>query len=207
MARGFTLLEVIVATAVAAVLLSLLAQMMDGLRRGRSTVLEAGASGTAVMVDAYAVMGLLRDALPAPHNRPDISFVGRTNELRFAATAPQAWREAGTVRVAMKVEDDRAGTVRIVVEMAGTTGASAQPPSRHVLMSNLKSASFTFSEAASAVALPEWNDNARLPGLVRLDVAFEDQKVGPVTVVAAPRRQRVASCVLDLVSVECRRDS
>jgi prepilin-type N-terminal cleavage/methylation domain-containing protein len=203
---GFTLLEVLVATAVAAVLVALLAQMMDGLRRARVSTAAAWSMGAGVMIDAAAVASLLRDALPAPGNRPELAFVGRSNELRFVAVAPQAWREAGTLRVVMKVEADRADAVRIVVELTDVTPRQAQEPFRHVLMSNLKAASFVFAERSGGASLSEWTDKTRLPGVIWLQASLTDPGAAPVSVAAAPRRQRVASCVIDLVSLECRHE-
>lgn len=201
---GFTLLEVLVATAVAAVLVALLAQMVDGLRRARASTVAAWSAGAGVMIDADVIASLLRNALPVPGNRPELAFVGRNNELRFSAAAPQAWREAGTVRVVMKVEQDRVDAVRIVVELSALTGSQSQVPSRHVLMSHLKAASFAFAERSASATVAEWTDKSRLPGLIRLDASPLDPGAAPISVLAAPRRQRVASCALDLISLECR---
>jgi prepilin-type N-terminal cleavage/methylation domain-containing protein len=202
---GFTLLEVLVATALAVGLVALLAQVADGVRRAQGVALDAWTGGAGVMLDAQAVAGLLRDALPAPPDQPQGGLVGRRHEVRFRAASQQAWRGSGTVDVVMRIEDEPGRGVRVVVQIKDAGRPGGEAPTRHVLLSGLRSASFEYVDA-SVGARPEWADASRLPGLVRLNLEHARTGAGPIAIAAAPRRQRVPGCVLDLVSVECRRD-
>jgi hypothetical protein len=202
---GFTLLEVLVATALAVGLVALLVQVVDGVMRARGVALEAWSRGTGVMLDAQAVTSLLRDALPAPPDRPAAALAGRRHEVRFTAASRQAWRGSGTVQVVMRVEEDPGQGVRVVVELSDAAEPRREAPIRHTLLSGLRSASFEYVDRTGG-ATTEWADPSRLPGLVRLRFVNDEPAAVPVAIAAAPRRQRVASCVLDLVSVECRRD-
>jgi len=203
--RGFTLLELLVAMAVSALLLALLSQVMGSLQQASRSARDSWAVAAAPLLGRQVLVALLREALPPPPGQPGWALVGGPERVEFNAVPPQALRHGGPIRVRVSVERDALGQSNVVVDFSTLAGVALESLPRHTVLTGLGSASFDYSESTGSEPLAQWRNASRLPALIRLNL--RDTSGGARSVVAAaPRRHRVASCRLDLISVECRSD-
>lgn len=203
--RGFTLLELLVAMAVSALLLALLSQVMGSLQQASRSARESWATVAAPVGGRQVLVALLREALPPPPGQPGWALVGGPQRVEFNAVPPQALRHAGPIRVRVSVQRDALGQSEVVVDFSTLAGVALESLPRHTVLTGLGSASFDYAESTGSEPLAQWRNASRLPAIIRLNV--DDSSSGSRSVVAAaPRRHGVASCRLDLISVECRSD-
>lgn len=203
--RGFTLLELLVAMAVSALLLALLSQVMGSLQQASRTARESWSAVASPLLGRQVLVALLREALPPPPGQPGLALVGGPLLLEFNAVPPQALRHAGPIRIRVSVERDALGRSEVAVDFRTLAGGALESLPRHVVFTGLGSASFDYAESSGSEPVTHWRNASRLPGLIRLNLS-DSASASRSVVAAAPRRYRVASCSLDLISVECRPD-
>ena len=185
---GFTLLEVVVALALLALITALLAESIGGARRVLAVVERNTAANAVVAAQAY-LRSALAQAIPAPNEggseNPDFRFTGSPNTVRFTtAYAPQGQYD-GVYRVEIGIERSAgAGAVfDLVVNQtlvrAALTDSQASPvvSRRSKLVSNVAAVTFAyFGDSGDDQYRLQWHNvwpvSHRLPRLVRIDVKF-----------------------------------
>jgi prepilin-type N-terminal cleavage/methylation domain-containing protein len=203
--RGFTLLELLVAMAVSALLLALIAQAIGSLQQANRSARDAWGRDAAFLLDQRTLVALLRDALPPASGGQQWSFDGRSQRLEFSIVPPQALQRRGLLRAVVTLTRAEAQASEAVVEFRTLSGKAIEVLPRQSIRLGQGFAAFEYVDRVGGKSLAAWRDESRLPALIRLNL--RDAQGGTRTVVAvAPRRQRAASCPIDPVSMQCRAD-
>jgi general secretion pathway protein J len=205
--RGFTLLELVVALTLLAVMASILYGALGYAGRSWEGG-EAKADATAGMRLSH---GFLRAQLESQHpmrmrKMPGfpLLFSGSRDEVRFAAALPARISGGGIwyYRLIVRAEDDRS---LLVLERAlPDVDAAALPgfdkSERSILAEDVKEIRveyFGFDTLAARTTAPtwreRWDDPHRLPLLIRIDVVPKTGAAWP-TLLVAPRQAPESGC-------------
>lgn len=193
-AAGFTLLEVTLALALLAMMLTLL---FAGLRLALR-VWDAG-SGKADAIDRLAlsarfIRGDLASAFPWRFRGPEVrlAFEGDERAVSFVSARPSGAGGGGLAFVSLRLEGDSGGRAgRLVMRRAVAQADAAdfkaldaaQP---YVLLEGLESFRFSFFGATNDAQRPDWaeawRDARRLPSHVRLEAKMAQAVMSDVVV-------------------------
>jgi len=188
-ARGFTLIEVLVATALLAAGLAL---GFATLRAATATV-ERGEEIARQSERIRAVEGFLRRRLASAHpfafetderTGDPLRFTGGSDRLRFVSDMPPYLGYGGPALHDVAVVRDRDGVkleVSFATVLAGRTWRDDPPRPPETLATDLRSVSLSYRgldrEGELTAWLREWPDPTQLPVQVRIEV--EDEREGP----------------------------
>jgi general secretion pathway protein J len=206
-ARGFTLLELVIALT----LLALMASVLYGALGFAGRSWEGGEAKAEATAGMRLSHGFLRTQLEAQHplrmrKIPEfpLLFTGTREELRFAAPLPARITGGGVwyYRLLVKSENDQS---RLVLErMVPDVDAAALPQfdkaERSILSDDIKELRvgyFGYDAGAARTTAPtwreRWDDPNRLPLLIRLDVVPKNGPAWP-TLLVAPRQGMESGC-------------
>lgn len=215
--RGFTLIEVLVASALFGLLaLSLFESARFG-QRSYSKVIGEGAKSWELLLSQRRIRSILESAYPQEPRSSGVTPYGldaQTETLAVTAAAPLAAGGAGLYRYQMMLSDAAGGTKNLVIRWAPDYAGgdlSAAQLTEEVLIEAVRSVEWSFLDAAgpadasTAVWRHEWRERRSLPRLIRLRVVFDvrDGRYWPDLVVA-PRITDDANCAFDIVAQRCR---
>lgn len=188
--RGFTLLELLVAVSLLALLMTLL---VSGLRTGTQHLARADErlerSARSVLVQHF-LRAELADARPLSDPGAGataaIAFDGRPDGLTFVGPTPASAASGGLQMLSVD-----AGEGEIVAHwraFGAPAGTVATSPRQSVLLDHVRHADFSYFGAVKEGEAPNWHSSweskADLPLLVRLTVEFADGAVMPELIVA-----------------------
>jgi general secretion pathway protein J len=205
--RGFTLLEIVVATALLAL----------GLTLAFATVGAATKStqrGEAIAADSEhkrAVSSFIRKRLtgarPIPYEFDQASgmakrFEGEPDRIRFVADLPDYLGRGGPYLHELAVEEDEEG-LRLVLSLgmvlAGQVVEEREPRPPELLAGRLKEVQFRYRSMSAEGGLGEWQDrweNAdQMPLLVEVSLTDANGRAWPPIVVALPLASTIAGTV------------
>ena len=191
--RGLTLLELLVAMSLSALLLSLLSEALYELRQA-----AARAATQAPRLEDWqraraGLHQLLSAAVPATADRPT-RFEGTDQQIAFVAASPRGLQYQGLLQVRIGIESNVQDLSLIAqTRPLGTSG----PWQKLVLLAGLQSARFTFQANGAAPARERWEHPRRLPAVVTVRWRGRDEVAPPVPVVVALRRGGDTSCSVD----------
>jgi general secretion pathway protein J len=205
--RGFTLLEVLVAMVIMAVIMT---TAFGALRLGGRSW-EAGVTRATDNERFRTVAGLMRRQLSQtiPMSWPDekkkrIAFDGASDQLRFVSPAPQQYRQAGLFEYGLSAQRDGPDTNLILSFIPFNPDAEAfQRPARNqqlLLVAGLQRVSFDYfgspgnarTRARTRRQPPSWQpswpaDATRFPDLIRIRMEVnEGQQPWPDLYLALP---------------------
>ncbi|MBA2402915.1 MAG: prepilin-type N-terminal cleavage/methylation domain-containing protein [Bradyrhizobium sp.] len=181
--QGLTLIELLLALAILAVLTGFLA---GGLSIGRRAFDADRASGVSGETDAaiQAISSLIASALslPAGTARPQsgIVFDGRQATLSFMGLSEGRALRGGPHMIRLR----RSG-VDLVVDVAGSApevagDAAGLTPTRVIALSGVRDVRFSYFGSTNPGAAPGWQAQwlraERLPDLVSIQIDFEDAR-------------------------------
>jgi general secretion pathway protein J len=197
-ARGFTLIEVLIATVLLAAGLTLAFATI-----GAATKTTQRGEGIAAHSERIrAVEGFLRTRLagarPIPFNFDQTTgvakrFEGEADSMRFVADLPDYLGRGGPYLHEFAIEGDGEGeriTLDLSMVLAGQTveESNARPP--EVLVEGLKAARFRYRSFAPEGGLGEWQDHwensEQMPLLVEVTLTDADGHDWPPVVVSLP---------------------
>jgi general secretion pathway protein J len=180
-AAGFTLLEVLAA-------LVLLALLLVGVYSGIRTATHSVRSGTAVIERIDQVRSAqqflrreLAQSLTQPISHTDhgepIYFEGSAREMRYVAPLPGYLGKLGPQLQRLQLVDDGHGGLRLELSLA-LLPPDGQPPQPlgepQVLLDHIKAGSFHYrgvdQQRAAVPWSPAWTDGRLLPQLVRVEL-------------------------------------
>lgn len=198
--NGFTLIEVLVALILLALVLALLA---EGLRFARATWDATARLDELAGSDAAETFlrARLAEALPLYEPRKagtvGLLFHGARDALSFVAPAPNGPAGGGLYRYVLEVAP-ASGRRVLVVKVApylasqGTTDAEGAPQQRE-LIRNITSVEFRYFGRSAIGAEPgwkaDWTRTDALPELVEITVARDDSEGGPLSLAVELRLQ------------------
>lgn len=207
-ARGFTLVEVLLATALLAAGLAL---AFATLRAATATV-QRGEALSQRNERVRAVSGFLRSRLSAARPVPfamDESggvayrFRGDGTRLEFVADLPDYLGRGGPYLHRLEVERAADGTLRLVVSFRMVQGGAvvggeraARDIAPEVLAEGLRSVALRYrglrADGKPAAWQPEWNEGDAMPLQVELRLRDADGRAWPPVLVALPLAGRYA---------------
>jgi general secretion pathway protein J len=206
-ARGFTLVELIVAL----MLMALMASVLFGSLRLAGRSWDAGEAKAVQVAEMRQTQEFLRAQLSAQYPQRlrkvaefPLLFAGERDEIRYTAALPPRVADGGVFYFRLVAVRDGAKR-QLVLERVIPEPDAATPPDfngaeRSVLadgIDTLKLAYFgrdaTAGDADAPTWRDRWDDPQRLPLLVRIEVAPEKGEPWPALVVE-PRRAPEAGC-------------
>lgn len=193
-ARGFTLVEVLIATVLLAAGLTLAFATIGAATR----TTQRGEAIASHSERIRAVEGFLRRRLEAvrpvpfrfdPTTGVAERFIGERDRMRFVADLPDYLGRGGPYLHDFAIEDERI-TLALNMVLAGQVVEEAEPRPPEILVEGLESARFRYRSFAADGGLGEWQErweNAeQLPLLVEVTLTDATGHVWPPVVVSLP---------------------
>jgi general secretion pathway protein J len=195
-ARGFTLIEVLIATVLLAAGLTLAFATL-----GAATKTTQRGEGIAAQSERIrAVENFLRRRLEATRTVPfnfDSStgaaqrFIGDSERMRFVADLPDYLGRGGPYLHDFAIEDGGERiTLSLNMVLAGQTIEEQEPRPPEVLVEGLRSARFRYRSYAPEGGLGEWQEEwengEQLPLMVEITLVDRNDQVWPPVIVSLP---------------------
>jgi len=210
--RGFTLIEILVALALMAMIATIL---ITSLQIGGHTwqrVMRAASSTEDIAQAQEFLRARLSTLYPDDRAGAHIGgpgfLVSNGESLEFSGAAPESSAD-GTLRYQIAVSGaSGALEVRSRIDRNDGLGNSSVAFTSERLLSHVASISVHFwlkSDETPGHWVDHWTDTGQVPRLIRVDVAFapEDARRWPPLYVE-PRIDTPANCIFDVVSRRCR---
>ncbi|QNP41385.1 prepilin-type N-terminal cleavage/methylation domain-containing protein [Lysobacter solisilvae (ex Woo and Kim 2020)] len=194
--RGFTLIEVLIATVLLAAGLTLAFATL-----GAATKTTQRGEGIAAQSERIrAVENFLRRRLeavrPVPFNFDPATgaaqrFLGENERMRFVADLPDYLGRGGPYLHDFAIEDGGERiTLALGMVLAGKTIEESEPRPPEVLVEGLKSARFRYRSYAADGGLGDWQDTwdngEQLPLMVEVTITDGNDETWPPVIVALP---------------------
>ncbi len=207
-ANGFTLVELIVALAVASLLLGLLTEALGGITKTTRQLLTENTQQEERAVSTRFVNQALKSTLPPDPRDPGSRFVGTEQEVSFTTLPPESLRSVGSLRVRLYLDTESSGDKSVFIDAESPPGQASSPRfvlKRHRLFKNARSARFRFYENTGTETreLDRWEDATKLPSLISLAILVADD-TSPISISAMPRRNVSGHCQFDNIGLSCR---
>ncbi|MEW9573407.1 prepilin-type N-terminal cleavage/methylation domain-containing protein [Rhodanobacter sp. Si-c] len=177
--HGFTLLEVLGALALLALLLvgvyAGVRSAIHGVRSGSAAIARVDQIGSAQRFLRSELAQVLAQPIARDDNGRPVFFTGSEHEMRYVAPLPGYLGKLGPQLQELKLVDDGKGAQRLELSLA-LLPPDGQPPKPlgepQVLLDHIKSGCFSYrGRDAQNHELPwseDWADGSRLPQLVRI---------------------------------------
>lgn len=199
---GFSLLELVIALALLAVIAALLLAGIADARRALSAVDRRGAQAAVAPVQAVLrrlIKEARKEARPAPDGQrppdPDRAFAGRPDRLSFVSSFVPQGQYGGLQRYRIGLDATGPGPRRLVMAQERVPPAPNPPTPRDgggtVLLDGVKALHVRYFGPLDPDTPPAWHDTwnhpVNLPLLVSVDVTFvRGDRRQWVTLVASP---------------------
>ncbi|MFA5950917.1 MAG: prepilin-type N-terminal cleavage/methylation domain-containing protein [Hyphomicrobium sp.] len=202
---GFTLVEVLVALAISAMLMATLGTALkvvsDGSARSSRLIDRLDMMSRGLAAVQHDLSGMER-AVIIEQGNPRLLFEGSSNHVQFVSIEPAQPTHPGSYLISYSVRQQ--GTVGQLVRSRSIF--EYQPPTRDagpsesdevVVLEGAYRYAFSFEDQATGQWLEQWTDASALPSLIRLDVTSTDPRVPSMpSLIAHPKVDAELSCLI-----------
>ncbi|HUQ27892.1 MAG TPA: prepilin-type N-terminal cleavage/methylation domain-containing protein [Usitatibacter sp.] len=214
---GFTLIEIVVATALLATMMVLLYAGLQFAARAWDAGDANGRSTADRRIGENFLRREISELFPMRWKEPTIvkfAFEGEKDHLKFVSSRPAGISQGGLSLVGLEVQEDSRGSRRknFVMrrampddEQKGFTALDAAEPT--VLLAGVESVSFDYFGSENDFTPPGWVDSwkwsFRMPELIRLRIKLDDGAVQPEMIVRMNLGEE-AGCLENAFQRNCR---
>jgi general secretion pathway protein J len=214
---GFTLVELLIALT----LMALLTTLIFGTLRLAAQAWSRVDDRTSGAADLWAVEDVLRHALSAAYpayasadpNDRSVAFQGDAASLALVAPLPQAIGAGIPAQMRFFIaatDTSRALVMAWHLDLPAADSGAALPENRLRLLDHVRSIHFAYFGTAAAGGAPiwqeEWTGRDRFPDLVRVSIERDNPSLPDWPVLSAePRAAMSSACLYDPVTLDCRR--
>lgn len=199
---GFTLLELLIAMALSALLVALLSQALGSLQAAARNASAGQNIADSDQLGRAMLTRLIGNAVPPLPRKDSHAFEGSPQAAEFTATPPQALSDRGLIRVRLSVAPTTPNELGVFAELSPVDGSGGWP--RQLLIGGLQFAKLEYTDDASSDLSERWTDKRRLPSFVRLHTQATKEPGQPRVQSVTVRRTLAAACRLDLDNLYCR---
>jgi general secretion pathway protein J len=176
---GFTLLELLIALTLLAVIASLLAAAIGSARQALHVVDRRVAHATVPAVQSV-LRRLLAEARPGPdaagRTGPDRAFTGEADRLGFVSSFVPQGQYGGLWRYEITLDAGAAAALVLTQQLVRPGASATGAPLRTVVITGVGALHLRYFGAEDKESAPQWQDSwhdpHRLPRLVAMDVTF-----------------------------------
>lgn len=205
---GFSLIEVLIAIAVGALLLASLSQILITFREGweRST-----ASDQELDMETRAQVAItrtLKAGIAAGANQTEGGLRGSETAVDIVVMPPQSAFTLGRMKARLATELQVDGSFNLVLTIkpnSPSSGAATAPlRDQWILLQGLESLRFKYFGPLDGQPKNNWEKPAVAPELVELHGVYKNREKQPFWLVVRPRSIVPGDCILDWTSLTCR---
>jgi len=194
---GFSLIEMLIALALLAVIAAILVAGITDARRALGAVDRRSAQAAVAPVQAV-LQRLIKEARPAPDGSrtpdPERAFIGKPDRLSFVSSFVPQGQYGGLRRYDIGLDASGPGSRRLMMQHRLDLAATAPAPpddTRTVLLDGVEALRVRYFGALDQDTPPAWHDSWRhpvtVPLLVSVDITFvQGDRRQWVTLVAGP---------------------
>lgn len=200
-ARGFSVLEVLIAIAILAGIAMALAPAVGAAARASARIHEGAAARETLRTAGAFFRETVQQAISIGTDAPEYYFVGDATALQFPTVDAE---RADPVLIRFEIDG---GSPQKLVVSGAWLGEEAGKPQTHVALDGIASGAFAFyggEEKEPASWRGEWN-GALAPRLIRFSGVLKTARGDrPFSFEAAPASEALLNCRFDPVSRVCR---
>ena len=205
--RGLSLIELLVALAIGALLLGVLGNALGGIMATTRNALRENDEQEERVIAERIISHFLKNALPPNPGDSNTAFLGSSEEITFNASPPESLLPFGALRVHLYLDRETAGEISLFMDLASVArqeNSRGLELKKHRLYRNVSTASFIFSDRTDTKTQNQdhWKDNKKLPSLISLAITRPAGKP-PISITAMPRRNASGYCRFDQISFGC----
>lgn len=207
-ARGFSLIELLVALAIGVLLIGILGNLLgEVIGTTRRALSESGDSEEGVLATRTIAL-LLKSAMPPSIKDGRVGLVGTKNEVEFDVSPPESLEPFGILRLRLYIDKETSGGSSLFLDArpaAGNGTKRALEIKRYRLCRNVATLAFQYLGQVDGATreFGSWSNQERLPALVSVGITRSND-VSPTLIAVAPRRDVDGNCRIDSVSLRCR---
>jgi general secretion pathway protein J len=192
--RGFTLVETLVALALAALIASFLS---GGLVFGRRAWEKSSYRDELIEIESArrALKDAFQRAIPVrpEENSPTVLFAGTSSEVRFALLRDPSTEIGGLGISHLQVVNSRGVGGDLVystkpLQVARITDPREGSDRTDILFRGIRRLSLRYFGKTENLWVTEWQNKSMLPQLVRIEIEFNDRTLRPLVLVVDLRR-------------------
>lgn len=205
---GFSLIEVLIAIAVGALLLASLSQILITFREGWERSTAADQELDMETLAQVAITRTLKAGIAAGPRQTETGLRGSETGVDMVVMPPQSAFALGRMKARLGTERQVDGSFNLVLTIKPDhpgSGSATSPLRDHwILLQGLESLRFEYFGPLDDQPKSSWEKTAVVPELIELHGVYKNREKQPFWIAVRPRSTVPGECVLDWTSLTCR---